>query len=56
MIKIKYLAIFLVMSLTACGGGGGSGASRFVENIVSELDGSSSLVSSYYSNIRSLNS
>jgi subtilisin family serine protease len=56
MIKIKYLAVFLVMSLTACGGGGGSGASRFVENIVSELDGSSSLVSSYYSNIRSLNS
>jgi len=38
------------------GGGGGGGATGFIDNIVSELDGSSSLVSSYYTNISNLNS
>jgi hypothetical protein len=38
------------------GGGGGGGATSFVNNIVSELDGSSSLVSAYYTNISDLNS
>jgi subtilisin family serine protease len=41
--------------LQNCGGGGG-GATSFVDNIVSELDGSSSLVSAYYTNISDLNS
>ena len=51
------LSTALAGTLTACGGGGGGGgAVPFVENIVSELDGSSSLVSSYYSNISALNS
>jgi len=49
------LSTALAGTLTACGGGGGGGGTPFVENIVSELDGSSSLVSSYYSNISNLN-
>ena len=50
------LSTALAGTLTACGGGGGGGATGFVDNIVSELDGSSSLVSSYYSNISALSS
>ena len=40
--------------MSACGGGGG--VNNFVDNVVSELDGSGSTAQSYYSNISSLNS
>ena len=40
--------------MSACGGGGG--VNNFVDNVVSELDGSGSIAQSYYSNISSLNS
>jgi subtilisin family serine protease len=54
--KYLKLLIFLLL-LSNCGGGGGSVAvQNFVDNVVSELDGSYVLVNSYYSNISSLNS
>ena len=40
--------------MSACGGGGG--VNNFVDNVVSELDGSGSIAQSYYTNISSLNS
>ncbi len=57
--KLKKLLLTSAMGLllqNCGGGGGGGGATGFVDNIVSELDGSSSLVSSYYDNISNLNS
>ena len=55
-LNIRNLLLTSAMSLllTNCGGGGGSGGQNFA-NIVSELDGSASLVSNYYSNINALN-
>lgn len=49
-------AMGLLLQNCGGGGGGGGGATNFVDNIVSELDGSSSLVLAYYSNIDNLNS
>ena len=57
--KLKKLLLTSAMGLllqNCGGGGGGGGATGFIDNIVSELDGSSSLVSSYYDNISNLNS
>jgi hypothetical protein len=50
------LLIFLPLLSNCGGGGGGVSVQNFVDNIVSELDGSSVLINSYYSNISSLNS
>ncbi len=44
-----------MLMMSACGGGGG-GVNNFVDNVVSELDGTGSIAQSYYSNISSLNS
>lgn len=53
----QYLKLLILLPLLSnCGGGGGASVQNFVDNIVSELDGSSSLVSSYYNNISNLNS
>ncbi len=53
----QYFKILILLPLLSnCGGGGGASVQNFVDNIVSELDGSSSLVSSYYNNISNLNS
>jgi hypothetical protein len=46
----------LGLLLQNCGGGGGGGATNFVNNIVSELDGSGTIAQSYFSNISNLNS
>jgi len=55
--NIRNLLLTSAMSLllTNCGGGGAGGGQNFVDNIVSELDGSGSLISGYYSNINALN-
>jgi hypothetical protein len=58
--KRAYFGISFLL-LTACGRGGGGGglvdnASHFINNTVSQLDGSSSIVSSYSSNISKLQS
>jgi hypothetical protein len=50
------LLIFLPLLSNCGGGGGGVSVQNFVDNIVSELDGSSVLINSYYSNISILNS
>lgn len=53
----QYLKLFILLPLLSnCGGGGGAAVQNFVDNVVSELDGSSILVNSYYNNISSLNS
>jgi len=53
----QYLKLLILLPLLSnCGGGGGASVQNFVDNIVSELDGSSSLVNSYYNNISNLNS
>jgi len=56
-LNIRNLLLTSAMSLllTNCGGGGGGGGKSFVDNVVSELDGSGSLISGYYSNINALN-
>ena len=53
----QYLKLFILLPLLSnCGGGGGAAVQNFVDNVVSELDGSSILVNSYYNNISNLNS
>ena len=53
----KYLKLLILLPLISnCGGGGGAAVQNFVDNVVSELDGSSILVNSYYNNIANLNS
>ena len=53
----QYLKLFILLPLLSnCGGGGGAAVQNFVDNVVSELDGSSVLVNSYYNNISNLNS
>ena len=53
----QYLKLFILIPLLSnCGGGGGAAVQNFVDNVVSELDGSSVLVNSYYNNISNLNS
>ena len=52
-VKNTVLAGLAGLTLTACGGGGGGGAvstvSNFINNDVTNLDGSASIVSSYSS-------
>ena len=59
-LKNTLLALSSALALTACGGGGGGGApgvvNDFVQNDLSNLSGSSSIVSSYSSLLSSFNS
>ena len=59
-LKNTLLALSSALALTACGGGGGSGAvgtvSNFVQEDLSSLSGSSGIVSSYSSLISNFNS
>ena len=59
-LKNTLLALSSALALTACGGGGGGGApgvvNDFVQNDLSNLSGSSSIVSSYSSLLSAFNS
>ena len=58
-LKNLLLTTSLSLLLANCGGGGGGGGGPIpvpnVPNIISELDGSAPIISSYYSNISKLN-